>query len=219
MSVFGPPTKTVNDVFRQVKRKFGDESGVQLEDNDLIMWINDAARAIITENRILKVTATTPLIAGQTDYTFASLTRPIYAIDSLLVGGARIKNMPMPQAEEFLTQNDPRGVEVGFPQFWYEYGGTVVFWPKPLEDDTITLRYTAKPEAVTTSADLLPLPDDYFEDVVNYVLKQAYEMDENEGMARMKSDEFATSLLKREEAERTSQFMTYETITVYGLDD
>lgn len=218
MSVFGTPTKTVQDVLRQVQRKFGDESGVQLEDPDVLMWVNDAARAIVTENRILKVTATTPLVSGQRDYTFSSLTKPIFAIDSLLIDGQRIGYLSVAQAEESISQVDPANAEQGFPQFWYEYGGTVTFWPTPNTAGTITLRYTARPTPVTLLTDILPVPDDYFEDVCNYVLKQAYEMDENAGMAQMKGEEFATSLTKRGEEARASQYMTYETITVYDLE-
>lgn len=219
MSTFGVPTRTVQDVFTQVKRKFGDESGVQLEDADLIMWINDAARAIVTENKILKVKATTPLVSGQAEYTFSSLTQPIYAIDSLLVDGVRVANMSVAQAEETISLSDPLGTEVGIPQVWYEYAGTVTFWPTPSADGTITLRYTARPAAVTLVTDTLPTPDDYFQDVVNYVLKQAYEMDENEPMMQAKGNEFEASLIKRGEAERTGQNMTYEVITVYSLED
>lgn len=215
---FSPPTKTVQDVIRQVQRKFGDESGVQLENADIIMWINDACRAIVSENRILKVTATTPLVAGQADYNLTGLANPIYAIDSLLIDGQRVGNMNVAQAEESITQYDPQSLEQGFPQFWYEYGGVVTFWPVPNFAGTITIRYTAWPAAISLVTDVLPVPDDCFEDVCNYVLKQAYEMDENAQMAQMKAEEFSTSLLKRGEEVRTAQNMTYETITVYDLE-
>jgi hypothetical protein len=219
MSTFGAPTRTVQDVFTQVKRKFGDESGVQLEDSDLVMWINDAAQVIVTENKILKTRATTPLVNGQADYTFTTLTDPIHSIDSLLVNGARVPNMSVAQAEETISTSDPLGEETGFPAFWYEYAGTVTFWPTPNVDGTITLRYTARPGQVALPADTLATPDDYFMDVVNYVLKQAYEMDENESMMQTKGNEFEASLIKRGEAERTGQNMTYETITVFSLED
>ena len=68
-----------------------------------------------------------------------------------------------------------------------------------------------------TEATLLELPDEYFEDVVNYVLKQAYEMDEDWEASQVKSQQLSESLLKRGEEERTAQNMTYETITV--VDD
>lgn len=219
MSTFGPPTKTVQDVFAQVKRKFGDESGVQLDNADLIMWINDASQVIVTENKILKVRATTPLVVGQADYTFTALAQPIHAIDSLLVNGVRVGYMSVAQAEETISLSDPLGQEEGFPQVWFEYAGVVTFWPRPNVEGTITLRYTARPLPVALPADLLVTPDSYFPDVVNYVLKQAYEMDENEAMMQRKGSEFEQSLLKRGEDERAGQQMTYETITVYSLED
>lgn len=215
MTGFAPPTKTVNDVFRQVKRKFGDESGVQLEDTDLIMWVNDATRTIATENKVLRARATTPINAGQSEYTLTALSQPVYQIDSLLIDGARVPNMATAQAEDFITENDPESTEEGFPSFWYEWAGVVTFWPKPNVAGTLTVRYIAYPAAVALTTDLLPVPDSYFQDVVNYVLKSAYEMDENEGMMRAKAEEFQTSLDKRGEEQRVAQHMTYETITIY----
>lgn len=217
MTGFAPPTKTVNDVFRQVKRKFGDESGVQLEDTDLLMWVNDATRVIATENKVIRVRATTPIVAGQSEYLLSALAQPVYQIDSLLIDGARVPNMATAQAEDFITENDPESTEQGFPRFWYEWAGVITFWPKPNVAGTLTVRYVAYPAAVTLTTDTLPVPDSYFQDVVNYVLKSAYEMDENEGMMRVKAEEFQTSLDKRGEEQRVAQHMTYEVITVYDF--
>lgn len=219
MTGFAPPTKTVNDVFRQVKRKFGDESGVQLEETDLLMWVNDATRVIATENKVIRVRATTPIVSGQSEYQLSSLDQPVYQIDSLLIDGARIPNMATAQAEDFISENDAGGTEQGFPQFWYEWAGVITFWPKPNAAGTLTVRYVAYPAAVTLTTDILPVPDSYFQDVVNYVLKSAYEMDENEGMMRVKAEEFQTSLDKRGEEQRVAQHMTYEVITVYDPFD
>lgn len=217
MTGFAPPTKTVNDVFRQVKRKFGDESGVQLEETDLLMWVNDATRVIATENKVIRVRATTPIVAGQSEYLLSELAQPVYQIDSLLIDGARVPNMATAQAEDFITENDPESTEQGFPRFWYEWAGVITFWPKPNVAGTLMVRYVAYPAAVTLTTDILPVPDSYFQDVVNYVLKSAYEMDENEGMMRVKAEEFQTSLDKRGEEQRVAQHMTYEVITVYDF--
>jgi hypothetical protein len=217
MSTYGAPTRTADDVLKSVQRRFGDESGVQLEDTDIWGWINEAQTVIVTKNRILKVKVTTPLIAGTSSYSFATLPRPIYAIDSLYIGGARIRNLSMSHAEESILAVDPTGVQEGYPEFWYEYAGEVIFWPKPSTGDTITLRYTARPTPVTSSSSPLSVPDDYFPEVVNYVLQQAYEMDENQPMMQAKGQQFEQSLAERGEYERTAQNMTYESITV--LDD
>lgn len=215
---YGPPTKTVQDVYDFVKRTFGDEAGVQLSNADIVRWINEAQEEIAVANKAIQAVATTPLVADQTDYSLSTVTPRIYEINSILIDGRRVGNIPVSQAEESISLADPEGSETGAPQFWYEWANTIKFWPKPNAGGTIQIRYIAFPSDVTTNgADVLSLRDEYFMDIVNYVLKQAYEMDENPEMMQAKAQEFTQSVTERGEKETNSQHMTYPTITVYEL--
>lgn len=215
---YGPPTKTVQDVYDFVKRTFGDEAGVQLSNADIVRWINEAQEEIAVANKAIQAVATTPLVADQTDYSLSTVTPRIYEINSILIDGRRVGNIPVSQAEESISLADPEGSETGAPQFWYEWANTIKFWPKPNAGGTIQIRYIALPSDVTTNgADVLSLRDEYFMDIVNYVLKQAYEMDENPEMMQAKAQEFTQSVTERGEKETNSQHMTYPTITVYEL--
>lgn len=215
---YGPPTKTVQDVYDYVKRVFGDEAGVQLSNDDIVRWINEAQHDINIANKAIQAVATTPLVAGQSDYTVSGVSPAIYEINSLLIDGRRIGNIPISQAEESISLADPENSETGAPQFWYEWANTIKFWPVPNAGGTISIRYIAEPTEVTTSGtDLLSLRDEYFTDIVNYVLKQAYEMDENPEMMQIKANEFQQSVAERGEKETNAQHMTYPTMTVYEL--
>lgn len=211
------PTRTVQNVIDYVVRIFGDESGVQLAQSDIIRWINEAQREINRQNAVLQQVATTALTAGQSEYDLSSITPPIYEINSLLVNGRRVGNISVAQAEESISLNDPESYETGAPQFWYEWANQVSFWPVPESSGTIKIRYTAVPIDVTSGTDTLSLTDEYFMDIVNYVLKMAYEMDENPEMMQMKAGEFSQSLAERGEQNRNAQHMTYPTMTVYEL--
>lgn len=211
------PTKTVQDVINNVTRVFGDEAGVQLSNNDIIRWINEAQREINRQNAVLQQVATTTLNAGQAEYTLSGITPPIYEINSLLINGRRIGNISVSQAEESISLADPESEETGAPQFWYEWANTITFWPVPSTAGTIKIRYTAVPTDVASDGDTLTLPDEYFMDIINYVLKMAYEMDENPEMMQLKAGEFSQSLAERGEQYRNAQHMTYPTMTVYEL--
>jgi len=211
------PTRTVQDVFDYVKRTFGDESGVQLSNNDIIRWINEAQREINRQNAVLQQVATTSLVKDQATYDLSGITPPIYEINSLLIDGRRIGNIPVSQAEESISLADPEGIEAGAPQFWYEWANQVTFWPVPNAPGTIKLRYTAIPADISSEVDTLSLYDEYFPDIVNYVLKQAYEMDENPEMMQMKDAEFRQSVAERGERGTNAQNMTYPTMTVFEL--
>lgn len=210
---YSPPTRLVSEVMTAVKRQFGDESGVQLEDSDIIRWVNDAQDVIVAKTKVLKAKSSTPATAGQAAYTFPSDN--IYQIESLHYDGMRIPNMNFPEAEEYIFTADPTGEALGSPALWYEWAGTFTFWPAPNDTKDIDIYYTKRPTKVANSTDLLSLPDRYYQDVVRYVLQQAYEMDEDLGNAQAKGAQFEQSINEFSEENRTAQNMTYSTITIY----
>ena len=215
---YSSPTKTVGDVYSQVKRVFGDESGVQLTNDDIARWVNEAQVDISKQNQVLQTTATLPVTAGTATYSLTSITPRIDNLASLLLDGRRVGNIPISQAEESISLADPEGTETGAPQFWYAWGGDITFWPVPNRNYTMTIRYNAQPTAVsTTSTDVLSLPDECFTDVCNYVLMRAYEMDENAEMMAVKQAEYSTSVAERGEQERLAATMTYETNITFEL--
>ena len=215
---YSSPTKTVGDVYDQVKRVFGDESGVQLTNDDIARWINEAQVDISKQNQILQTTATVNVTGGTATYSLSAVTPKIDSIASILLDGRRIGNIPVSQAEESISLADPEGTETGAPQFWYNWGGDITFWPVPNKNYTMLIRYTAQPTDVTSSTtDVLAVPDECFSDVCNYVLMRAYEMDENAEMMAVKQAEYSTSVAERGEIEREAATMTYGTATVYEL--
>jgi len=215
---YSPPTKTVGDVYTQVKRVFGDESGVQLTNDDIARWVNEAQVDIADQNQVLQATATMTLVPGQATYSLSSVTPTIDSVASILLNGRRIGYIPISQAEESISLADPEGLEVGAPQFWYEWAGEITFWPKPGQAYNMFIRYTAEPTNVATSVgDLLSVPDECFTDVCNYVLMRAYEMDENAEMMAVKQAEYSSSVAERGESERQAATMTYETAITFEL--
>jgi hypothetical protein len=215
---YSPPTKTVGDVYIAVKRVFGDESGVQLTNDDIVRWVNEAQVDIAKQNQILPETATLSVTAGTATYSLSAVTPKIDSIASISLDGRRVGNIPISQAEESISLADPEGLEIGAPQFWYEWGGQITFWPKPGKNYTMNVRYTAQPtDVTTTSTDVLSIPDEAFTDAVNYVLMKAYEMDENAEMMAVKQAEYSTSVAERGETERQAQTMTYETTITFEL--
>jgi phage terminase large subunit-like protein len=215
---YGSPTKTVGDVYSQVKRVFGDESGVQLTNTDIVRWINEAQVDIAKQNQILPATATLPVTSNVATYSLSGVTPRIDSVASILLNGRRIGNIPISQAEESISLADPEAIETGAPQFWYEWAGEITFWPKPNKDYTMLIRYTAEPTDVTVNVtDVLSVPDECFTDVCNYVLMRAYEMDENAEMMAVKQAEYSTSVAERGETERQAQTMTYEKTITYEL--
>lgn len=216
---YSPPTRTVGEVITAIQRQFGDESGVQLENKDIVRWINDAQDVIVAKTKALKAKSTVAATPNQASYTFPS--ENIYQIESLHYNGYRISNMTFPEAEEYIFAADPEKTATGIPALWYEWAGTFTFWPSPDAANNIDLYYTKRPTKIDpdsySTSTVLSVPDKYYQDVIRYVLQQAYEMDEDLGSAQAKGQQFEQSINEFSEEDRTAQNMTYTTITVYDI--
>jgi hypothetical protein len=75
MSAYSPPTRTVGEVIKDVTRKFGDEAGIELENADIVRWINDAMDTIVARNNVLKARAKINTEGGKNDRGEAVLHR------------------------------------------------------------------------------------------------------------------------------------------------
>lgn len=210
---YAPPTRTVSDVATVVKRIFGDESGVQLVDADIIRWVNEAQVEINSKNKVLKKRASLPAVVGQNAYILPSNYR-IRQIEGVHFNGSPLKPYTFSQAEQDILAIDPQLEQEGIPDSWYEWAGEITLWPKPNSTDLITVYFTEEPVQLTQVSDTLSLPDKYFNAIRDYVLAQAYEMDESMDVALRKQEQFGNSVLEMSEEERTSQNMTFQTITL-----
>lgn len=213
-----PITYTVQNVADYVKRIFGDESAVQMTDMDIIRWVNAAQREIVVTNDILKAVSNTDIVSGQADYPLTSLN--ILNIQSLRFNNTKLRYMSFQEAEEYILNHDPEGSVKGTSVIWYEYAGVISLWPVPDADITNGLRvnYTKSPTAVTALVDNLSVPDQFFNRVIEYVLGQAYEMDEDSQNSQFKLTQFADRLNVMAEQDNRHAVDYYPSITVMPED-
>lgn len=215
---YGPPTQTVNDIASVVKRVFGDESGVQLVDTDIIRWVNEAQSEINSKNKVLKKRASISAVPGQSAYVLPSSFK-VRQIEGVHYDGSPLKPLTFSQAEQDILAYDPKLEQEGIPDSWYEWAGEITLWPKPGADSQITVYFTEEPATLIAVTDTLSLPDKYFNAIRDYVLAQAYEMDESMDVALRKQEQFGNSVLEMSEEERTAQNMTFQSITLVDAWD
>lgn len=207
-----PSTRTFAQVRRAVKRTFGDEAGVQLEDADIVQWANDAQQAINTKNKIFKARSTSVSVPGQGDYEFP--VELIQQVESLTYDGSPLRPVDIATAQTAIQGSDPHSQASGTPVAWYEWAGNFVLYPTPDDAKEIALYYTRYPAPLTgDDAQLLDVPDKYYQAVVDYILWKCYEMDEDWNGAQMKESHFRGALEEQSEEERESAHMTYPVIS------
>lgn len=191
----------VQEIITRVQRTFGDESGVQINNTDIISWINDAQEEIVDANEsLMETTASADSVANQAEYDFPS---DLSMFRSMKYKGFRLKYMSFNEFNEYL---DGYGAPSGTSQFGPGTPEVVMVWenkitvfPTPNESVTggFTIYYMRHPSHVTTVADTPDVPVQYHRAIVDYCLKRAYELDEDSQKQQIKAAEFQTKMMQQ----------------------
>ncbi len=188
-------THTGNDVSLRVRSQFGDTSGAQLGDPALLSWINDGQREIVNSNPILRDVKYTNIVATQSDYTFPN--DKVLVIEAIYANGYPLKNVTPQEARDYIQSADPeKTLTAERPEIWYERAGVISLYPVPNKTFTngLKVEFIKNPTNIVTLSDILGIPDRYFNELVNYVISQALEMDENYDAANYKFRQFRDGL-------------------------
>lgn len=201
------------DVASRVRSQFGDTSGAQLADSAILLWINDGQREIVNSNPVLRATKLTDLVAGQSDYSFPN--DKVLLIEAIYVDNFPIMNVTPQAAREYIMTADPDKLQnAETPEVWYERAGILTFFPVPNKSITngIKLEYIKNPTSLTALTSAINVPDRYFNELVNYVIGQALEMDENYDAASYKQRQFRDGLDRLSNKENITQSALYESV-------
>jgi hypothetical protein len=118
--------------------------------------------------------------------------------------------------ERVLTMIGSDWDQIGDPMLWYIYGSKLRLYPYPTVIDdpdinvstsgpSLTIYYRAIPPRVNKPDDYIPIPDKYYDTLLNYVVSKAYELDEDwqaHGIQRTQFDNSLRALA--EETDTTS---------------
>lgn len=205
-------TYTSFDVYERVRTLFGDTSGAQITDQMVVRWINDGQQEIVNNNPILKDTKYSNIVKGQSEYTFPD--DKVQYIEAIYVDNRPVRAMTPQAFREFILADDPRRTAVSdIPDVWYERNGLITFYPTPQKDyeNGLKLEYVKQPNNVTfiSTSQNLSVPDRYINELVNYVMTQALELDENYTAADYKRNQFREGLDRQNLRENIVQIASY----------
>lgn len=205
-------TYTTFDVYERVRTLFGDTSGAQITDEMVTRWINDGQQEIVNNNAILKDTKYADIVADQAEYTFPD--DKVQYIEAIYVDNRPIRGMTGQAYREYILGDDPnRTATADHPDIWYERNGVITFYPTPAKDYTngLKLEFVKQPNKVTyiSTSQFLSVPDRYLNELVNYVMTQALELDENFEAADYKRAQFREGLDRQNLRENVNQISQY----------
>lgn len=207
-----------SEIADRVKRKFGDEAGVQITDTDILRWINDAQKEITNNTDLLQVRKTTDIVFNQGEYA----TPPdIATVHSIRVNGQQLKALSVVEADEYIRNFDNPSTNItGTPLWYWQWGSSFFLYPIPDTGvvDGIALYCTRYPIECTAMTDTPELNQAYHGRLVEYCEQMAYELDENEQMATAKSQQFNRGLQETAENENWTEHGSYPLINVMPED-
>lgn len=215
---------TVAQIKTRVKRKFGDEAGTQISDSDIVSWINDAQKTIVSQNdSLLEKSATTDQLDGVQGYTLP--------IDLLKFRGMSykgtadiayniMKGMTVNEFNMHIDSWDQNTSQKGVPAVYCITEGKFLVFPIPQGNVTAAFKlyYCRRPTDVAIDTDVPDLPELYHIVIVDLVLRDAYELDENWNAAEAKSKQSNMEIGRLKGSEEWTIRETYPVISIRPED-
>jgi len=204
------------DIISRVKRTFGDESGAQITDDDIIRWTNDAQNEIAQAQKLFESTGVQTTVAGTADYY---LPDTLIDLRAVYYDGRPLNYMSEQMFDEYIRKvNDGYETSDGEPTCYTSWGNKVSLYPSPAGSKQLKIHFICFPAPVTAITDSLTLPMRYHNRILEAVLAHAYELDENFEGSQFKYQQFAGSLRDQAGDEEWDGKSAYPGITVLMED-
>ncbi len=214
----------VSDIITRVRRTFGDEAAVQVQDADIIRWVNDAQVEIVKRNEsALQETAFVNLVANQASYDLPTdllLLRSLRFKYSSMLSFSRISYYNMQQFDEIVDGWDGTSYGSGSPLYYTVYENQAILFPTPSQASINGLKvlYNKKPVDVALTSDTPSLPLIYHNSIVSYCMWQASLLDEDHDPAIMYQTTFQDDIHQLKNRETSENIEKYPVITVLEYD-
>jgi hypothetical protein len=215
----------LSDVKTRVKRQFGDDAGIQIQDADIVRWVNDAQREIANQNDdLLQQTSQTLVVASQGSYNLPSDYRLLRQVK---YNGLHLKGMSLQDFNEYIDGlQDPANYSQGNPLVYNVWQAQLNVFPVPSVASAtsngsptyFTIYYLRNPVDVVNDTDTLEFPNGYHNHIVEYCLRMAYELDENWGASQQLSQRFQQGINGLKERDNWPVRDEYPRITVRAED-
>lgn len=214
----------LGEIRTRVQRIFGDESGVQITNEDVVRWLNDAQRNIVLENEnLLQTTAFTSGVAAQQEYTLPAdllILRGISYKSPSDVSYVKLMGLDRPKFDEYIGGWDGSAYAQGTPLCYFVWDNKIEVFPIPevASANGFKIWYNRKPTDVVADVDIPSIPEIYHMTLVDMCLSSAYEMDEDWDSVSNKGQQINASvkLLRGREDWKVQE--TYPVITVRAED-
>lgn len=167
---------------------------------------------------MMETVALADSIIGQAEYDFPS---DLSVFRSVQYKGFRLDNLTLNDFNLYINgySATPDLYGPGVPVVFMNWNNKLRVFPVPNENIVggFKIFYMRHPAQVTTIADIPEVPVQYHKAIVDFCLKQAYELDEDTAKQQVKSADFNTKMMQLSERNKRTQEY-YPTITTLPED-
>lgn len=176
---------TLSDIMTRARSRYNADNDDFFGDSFMRDAIYDGQKILAREGLVIQKTFQTPVLAGVREYAFPENTISVKEVrhnfDKLYV---------MPLVRDIKTDStDPYGT----PRAYMIFEKRIILMPTPIIPDTMVkgdpltdllqIRVFKYPQDLPTNVSPLEVPEDYSEDLINYVLHLMAEKDQNVTMS------------------------------------
>lgn len=171
----------VDYVIKSVTRQFGDETGAQIDVDDILRWINDGQLRVSRRTGSDVSSISDTVLLGSPTYI---LPVDFFKVSEITLTGSsgnpkQIQVIGKQQMLNMYPSLDSSTLGVTkFAAVSRLMSDTVLYFaPVPSETVSINLIYKNRPPVVNDSFDELSIPDEYIDTLITYCLAQAKQLD------------------------------------------
>lgn len=168
----------VGELVLAVQRQFGDDSGVQITQPDIIRWINQGQIDIVRKTGCLQDHKQTDSVANDGSYT---LPEDVVAVRRVTYENKVLLSTTIDVADQDWGSREVSPGVSGTPQYYYIWNNFIYLHPMPQAAVVggLDIWYIRTPAIVTGVNDIPEIPAKFHEMLVRFSLARAKELNED----------------------------------------
>ena len=207
-------TLSVSDIQTRARERYNAVGDDFYSDQMLRDLIYDAQAILAKEGWVIEKTFTTPSVASTREYAYPTTTLAIKEIryDYIKIRKVKLRDDPKTSSTDVS----------GKPTSYALWDDTIILYPTPdTAAETIQIRAYTHPVDITSNTSTIEVPEEYKEDLINYILKWMASKDQNLPLSDRYGLEWEKAVLRAKKQRRKrlrGDKNSVVTDTYFGVD-
>lgn len=203
----------VEEIKLAVKRDFGDEYDIIINDDDVYRWLYTGELEVIRYNG-----------GNIAELEVSSLDFPVTMSGSITIRRITVDHTKVlvPINREQLDQMALSTARAGTPLYWYIHAEALHVWPVPTVDEDVFIEYNKMPVLSVGDPPVpntLSVPEAWHTDLISFVLAKAHEKRGNLERASFHQNAFDKNMGKRSQEDKQTDTMYFRGIDPLDYED